>query len=123
MPIKHGYPNNSLRYLDADSVLKLLEFIHETGKMALRNYAMILLMARLGLRSTEVIAIRLEDINWRGGVLEVRGKGKRRDKMPLPVDVGEAIVAYIRSLRRGSSRYLFVGDRGHRINRSRMPKF
>jgi len=72
---------------------------------------MLLLMARLGLRSPEVIAIRVEDIDWRAGEIMIRGKGKLHDRMPLPADVGEAIVDYIRNGWAGGSRTLFVAAR------------
>jgi integrase len=64
---------------------------------------MILLTARLGLRGPEVIAIQLDDIDWRTGTILVRGKGKRHESMPLPKDVGRAVVEYIRKGRRGLS--------------------
>jgi integrase/recombinase XerD len=60
-----------------------------------RNYAMVLLLARLGLRAREVIAIQIDDIDWRGGELLVRGKGQLHDRLPLPTDVGEALTNYI----------------------------
>src|SRR4030066_83058 len=61
-----------------------------------RNRAILLLLARLGLRAGEVIALELEDIDWRAGVLTVRGKGRFHDRLPLPADVGEAVAAYLR---------------------------
>ena len=69
---------------------------------------MLMVLARLGLRSPEVIAIQLDDIDWRNGTILIRGKGKRHDRMPLPDDVGKAIVDYIKNGRRGASRTLFV---------------
>ena len=63
---------------------------------------------RLGLRAGEVAAIQLEDVDWRCGELLVRGKGCRRDVLPLPVDVGEAIVAYLRRRPRCECRALFL---------------
>ena len=69
---------------------------------------MLMVLARLGLRSPEVIAIQIDDIDWRNGTILVRGKGKRHDRMPLPDDVGKAIVDYIKNGRRGASRTLFV---------------
>jgi integrase/recombinase XerD len=60
-----------------------------------RDFAVIVLMLRLGLRATEVAAVRLEDLDWRAGKLRVNGKGGRMDELPLPVDVGEAIAAYL----------------------------
>jgi site-specific recombinase XerD len=56
----------------------------------------IVLMLRPGLRATEVATVRLEDLDWRAGQLTVHGKGGRVDELPLPVDVGEAIAAYLR---------------------------
>ena len=61
-----------------------------------RDFAVIVLMLRLGLRATEVATLRLEDLDWRAGQLTVHGKGGRVDELPLPVDVGEAIAAYLR---------------------------
>jgi site-specific recombinase XerD len=60
-----------------------------------RNYAIVLVLARLGLRAAEVGALQLEDVDWRAGELIVRGKARRDDSLPLPADVGEAISAYL----------------------------
>ena len=60
-----------------------------------RDYAVILLILRLGLRANEVATLRLDDLDWRAGQLTVHGKGNRVDQLPLPVDVGEAIAAYL----------------------------
>ena len=57
-----------------------------------RDYAILLLLVRLGLRAGEVAAMRLEDLDWRAGEILVRGKGDRHDRLPLPVDVGQALV-------------------------------
>jgi integrase/recombinase XerD len=61
-----------------------------------RDYAMALLMVRLGLRTGEVRQLRLDDIDWRAGELVIRGKGPRIERLPLPADVGEAIAGYLR---------------------------
>lgn len=61
-----------------------------------RDYAVIVLMLRLGLRSREVAALQLEDIDWRAGQITIHGKGYREDLLPLPVDVGAAIAGYLR---------------------------
>jgi site-specific recombinase XerD len=61
-----------------------------------RDLAILALLSRLGLRSAEVSGLCLEDIDWRGGQILVRGKGRRSDRMPLPADVGEAVAAYLR---------------------------
>lgn len=60
-----------------------------------RDYAVILVLLRLGLRASEVATLRLEDLDWRAAQLTVHGKGGRVDQLPLPVDVGEAIAAYL----------------------------
>ena len=57
-----------------------------------RNFAMLLLMSRVGLRCGEVAGMSLDDIDWRRGEIMVVGKGGRHDRLPLPVDIGEAIV-------------------------------
>ena len=65
-------------------------------------------MARLGLRGQEIIAIRLDDIDWQAGEILVRGKGGQQAIMPLPVDAGEAMADWIRHGRQGNSRHLLV---------------
>ena len=62
-----------------------------------RDYAIVILLVRLGLRRGEVAALRLDDIGWRAGELVVRGKRGRSDRLPLPPDVGRAIAAYLKS--------------------------
>jgi len=99
------------RYLAVEDVNKLLAAAHDGENSGRRNYAMLLVMARMGLRAPEVIAIQLDDIHWRLGELLVRGKGKLNDRMPMPSDVGEAIVDYIRNERMGNERMLFVSSR------------
>lgn len=74
-----------------------------------RDYAILVLLSRLGLRAGEVSALSLGDIDWRTGELVIHGKGARRDRLPLPVDVGDALAGY---LQRGrptvSSRSVFI---------------
>src|SRR5205823_787392 len=64
-----------------------------------RDFAILMLLVRLGLRAGEVAVLSLVDIHWRRGELTVRGKGNRLDRLPLPGDVGEAIVEYLRRAR------------------------
>jgi site-specific recombinase XerD len=105
-------PRSTLpRYLKPEEVEKLLDAIWSADPIGRRNYAMLMILARLGLRAPEAIAIQLNDIDWRAGTILVRGKGKRHDRMPLPEDVGNAIVDYIRKGRRGTSRTLFVSNK------------
>lgn len=60
-----------------------------------RDLAVLTLLSRLGLRAGEVAALELDDVDWHHGELVVRGKGSRRDRLPLPIDVGEALAAYL----------------------------
>lgn len=77
-----------------------------------RDYAILLLLVRLGLRAGEVAALRLDDVDWRRGEIVIHGKGGRRDRMPLPADVGDALVAYVRRGRPScDGRTIFVGSR------------
>jgi integrase/recombinase XerD len=87
---------------------KLLASCDRRRTIRRRDYAILVLLSRLGLRRGEVAAIGLEDIDWRAGLLLVRGKGSRQDVLPLPVDVGEALVSYLRRRPRCESRALFV---------------
>jgi integrase/recombinase XerD len=97
-------------HLTPDQVEELIKAVRsfKGSKYGRRNHAMVLLMARLGLRSPEVIAIQLDDIDWRNGEIFIRGKGGFHDKTPLLQDIGEAITDYIRHERKGKSRHLFV---------------
>jgi integrase/recombinase XerD len=77
-----------------------------TGK---RDLAMLLLLARLGLRAAEVIGLELDDLDWRAGELVVAGKGRRQERMPLPRDVGEAVIGYVTGARpRVQTRTVFL---------------
>jgi len=100
------------RHLTAEEIEKLLEAVKAETTTGRRNHAMVLLIARLGLRAAEVVNIQIDDIDWRAGELLVRGKGQLHDRLPLPPDVGEVLAEYIRLDRRSSSsRALFVKKR------------
>jgi site-specific recombinase XerC len=115
-------PSHLPRYLKPEEVRQLIDAMRTNDAIGRRNYAMLLLIARLGLRAPEVIAIQLDDVDWRAGEILIRGKGKLHDRMPVPIDVGEAIVDYIKNGRAGISRALFVSGAGHPTNRLRMPR-
>lgn len=83
------------RALAPGAVRRLLGSCDRRRAMGRRDYAVLMLLSRLGLRAGEVSAIELGDVNWREGELLVRGKARRRDRMPLPVDVGEALAGYV----------------------------
>ncbi len=96
------------RGLEPAAVLKLLASCDRRTLVGRRNYAVLLLMARLGLRAGEVAAMQLEDLDWRTGELLVRGKGDRHERLPLPVNVGEALVSYLRWRPRRECRAVFL---------------
>jgi site-specific recombinase XerD len=81
--------------LSSDQVTKLLTACDRRTPTGCRDFAILTLLVRLGLRAGEVAALSLEDIDWRRGEITVRGKGNRVDRLPLPGDVGEAIVEYL----------------------------
>ena len=77
-------------------VARLLASCDRRTTFGRRDYAVLTLLARLGLRAGEVAALELGDIDWRAGELVVRGKGRRQERLPLPVDVGEAVAGWLR---------------------------
>lgn len=95
--------------LDPGEVEHLLQDCDRSTTIGQRDYGVLLLLARLGLRAGEVVAMTLDDIDWEAGVITIRGKGSRRDQLPMPQDVGEALVAYLRHGRpRCNTRRVFV---------------
>ncbi len=96
------------RGLEPAVVAKLLASCDRRRTVGRRDYAILLLLCRLGLRRSEVARLTLGDLEWRAGELLVRGKGGRLDVLPLPVDVGEAIVSYLRRRPRVDNRALFL---------------
>ena len=83
----------------ATEVEALLAGCDRSEPAGIRDFAILMLVARLGLRSIEVARLELGDIDWRAGEIVVRGKAGRQDRLPLPVDVGEALSAYLREVR------------------------
>jgi integrase/recombinase XerD len=77
---------------DARALLAACDRRRRTGR---RDYAVLMLLLRLGLRASEAAALTLEDIDWRTGEITVHGKGRRDERLPLPADVGEAIARYL----------------------------
>ena len=97
------------RGIAPDQVRHLLSQIDRSTAVGRRDYAILLLLARLGLRSGEVAYLELEDLDWKAGCLSVHGKSGRRTQLPLPREVGEAIVAYLQHGRPpSSSRRVFL---------------
>lgn len=102
----------SLSPAQVEAMLASCDCTQSTGR---RDRAILLLLARLGLRSIEVARLKLDDIDWRAGEIVVRGKARRTDRMPLPVDVGEALAGYLRDGRPLSPhRQVFITERAPR---------
>jgi site-specific recombinase XerD len=96
-------------YLSAEQVQKALDSCDRATAIGRRNYAILMMLAKLGLRAHEIATLTLDDIDWRSGDMCVRVKGRERTRMPIPPDVGAAVVAYLRHARpKSSCRRLFL---------------
>jgi len=87
------------RYITSTEVERTINSCDLHSYHGLRDQAIILLLARLGLRAGDVVNMCISDINWLEGSISVRGKGKTEDKLPLPQDVGDALLAYLKKAR------------------------
>mgnify|MGYP006282788595 CR=1 FL=1 len=110
------------KFLTAEQVESLLRGCDLGTALGRRDHAVLLLLARLGLRACELIRMELDDIDWTTGELTVRGKAGQQDRLPLPADIGEALAAYLHYDRpRCANRHLFVRmNAPHRGFRSSM---
>lgn len=109
-------PNRSLstlpRFLPAATVERILECCDRKTPSGRRNHAILLLLARLGVRAGEVVGLSLDDIDWTTGQITIRGKGGKSAQLPLPADVGSALAAYLRHDRpRSATRSVFLRHR------------
>ena len=89
---------------------RLLESCDRSRRVGVRDLAILMLLARLGLRTVEVARLELDDLYWRSGEIEIDGKGHERARLPLPSDVGEALVAYLVLRGRHDSRRVFLTE-------------
>jgi len=97
------------QFLEPLQVRRMLESCDRSSPCGRRDYAALLLLARLGLRAGEVVHLCLEDINWDGGEVLIRGKSSREDRLPLPPDVGRALAVYLQKDRPSCScRRVFI---------------
>lgn len=97
------------RGLAPAEVERLLASCDRSSVKGKRDFAMLVLLIRLGLRAAEVAGVRFDDIDWRAGEIVVRGKGRTEERLPLPADVGEAISDYLQHGRpRRSEREVFL---------------
>jgi integrase len=116
VPPVAGWQNTGIPpTLSAADVATLLDSCDRSTPVGVRDFAIMILVARLGLRSIEVARLELDDVDWRRGELVIRGKARRRDRLPLPVEVGKALAAYLADARpRTRCRRLFVTCRAPR---------
>ncbi len=97
------------KWLPAEDIQRVLNCCNRHTPGGQRDYAILLLLARLGLRAGEILTLELENIRWEAAEIDVRGKGSERKRFPLPEDVGQAIAAYLKEARpRVSSRRVFL---------------
>jgi site-specific recombinase XerD len=114
VPTAAGWKLSGLpRHLTQQEAARMVESCDLATVTGRRDRAVLLLLARMGLRAGEAAGLRLDDIDWRSGEITVRGKGSRHERLPLPPDVGEALASYLRDGRpaRGRSRDVFAGVR------------
>jgi len=107
--VAHWRLSHIPKSLPPEQVEQLLRSCDRGTPSGQRDYAILLLLARLGLRGGEVLAMTLDDLDWEHGEMVVRGKGQRLERLPLPRDVGTALVHYLRHVRPAcSSRNVFI---------------
>jgi len=100
------------KWVDADAIERTLASCDRRSDIGQRDYAILLLLARLGLRAGEIVSMELDDIRWETGEIRVCGKGQQLKRFPLPQDVGQAVAAYLKNVRRPcSSRRVFLRTR------------
>jgi len=110
-PVAGWHDQGVPRGAKAPEVERLLAACDPATLTGCRDRAMLMLVARLGLRSAEVARLELDDIDWRAGEFAVRGKARRTDRLPLPVEVGETVTAWLRRRPATTSRRVFVTTR------------
>jgi integrase len=110
VPALKTWPRTALpSVLPAGDARRLVTGCDPATARGLRDAAIVLVLLRLGLRASEVARLTLDDIDWRAGEMTIKGKGGRNDRLPLPVEVGEAIAVYLRDGRAScASRSLFL---------------
>jgi len=109
VPPVAGWHDTSLPVsMEPSDIQRLLASCDRSNVAGARDFAILTLLARLGLRSVEVASLEFEDLDWRAGEIVVRGKVRRQDRLPLPDDVGEAVVAYLSRRDRGITRRVFL---------------
>lgn len=92
------------------AIERMLESCDRSRRVGVRDFAILMLLARLGLRAVEASRLAVEDLHWRAGEIEIDGKGHERARLPLPDDVGEALVAYLVLRGHHQSRLVFLSE-------------
>ena len=109
LPVMHWRLSGLPKSLPREQVQSMLASCKRDTVAGRRDYAILLFLARLGLRAGEVVAMTLDDLDWEAGLVTVRGKGQHQEPLPLPHEVGKALVDYLRAGRpRCATRRLFV---------------
>ena len=97
------------KFIQSHQVQQVLSQCDRRVAQGRRDYAILLLLARLGLRACEIVGLTLDDIHWQRGEITIRGKGKQSAQLPLPPDVGQAIANYLKKDRPAcSTRHVFM---------------
>src|ERR1017187_141611 len=119
-PISGHHREDLPIYLNRTQLKKLLGAFDRRTVLGKRDYAMVLCLARLGLRAGELARLTLDDLDWRNGRLRLAApKGRRQRQLPLPAEVGQALATYLRAARpEGGTRALFHTVRGQRPMRA-----
>jgi site-specific recombinase XerD len=97
--LAHWHLSTLPRYLQAEEVERVVAACRADTAVGLRDRAIVLLLARLALRASDIVHLRLDDIDWKEGWIRVCGKGRRETRLPLLQEVGEAIVSYVKESR------------------------
>ena len=97
--VAHWKHSSLPKYLPAAKVEALINSCDTTTPNGIRDHAVLLLLARLGLRAGDIMRLAINDIDWQQGSLRVCGKGRREAKLPLPQDVGDALLKYLTEVR------------------------
>ena len=100
VPAVAGWRDTAIpQTLTAADVQALIDSCDRSRIAGVRDYAILVMVARLGLRSVEIARLQLGDVDWRAGEVLIRGKGRRLDRLPLPVEVGQALATYLQDAR------------------------
>jgi integrase len=114
-PIANWQFSSLPKFLQPRQIQQALSRCDRRSARGRRDYAILLLLARLGLRACEIVSLTLDDIHWQTGEITIKGKGKRTALLPLPPDVGRAIADYLKKDRPAcSTRHVFIRMRAPR---------